>query len=132
MIKALPYQHQFDGAGVDAFGEAPGEVSALQVADLAGDLVDDLVDANGFLQDALDVGKQGVGNVGAVKFFALMRGAGDHARLHQPAQLLADGVVALPEVALHFTEMALGTAVQEQFQEELDTGFRGDYMVKQW
>ncbi len=112
----MPHQHQFDGVGVDAFGEASGEVCALEVADLAGYFFDDLVDAYGLLKDALYVGKQRVGGVGTVELPALRLGAGDHARFHQPAQLLADGIVALPEVAFHFTEMALGAAVQEQFQ----------------
>jgi hypothetical protein len=114
MVKALPYKHQFDGAGIDAFGETSGEVGALQVANLAGNLVDDLIDAYCFLQDAPDIGKQRVFGVGPVDYLALMPGAGDQICLLQPAQLLADGIVALPELAFHFSQMAPGAAVQKQ------------------
>ena len=124
MIEVAAYQNQFNGVGVVAFGKASGEVSALQVADLSGNLINDFVDANGLLQDAQDIGIQRVLRVRPVELLALVLSVCDHACLHQPAQFLPDGIIAaLPEIALHFTQMTLGVAVQKQLHQKFNTGF---------
>ena len=68
-IEPIAYKGQVDDAGIFTNGKVASKKSGLQVADLRGDLVDDLIDANEFLKDGMDIVKQRMLNIGKEHFF---------------------------------------------------------------
>ncbi len=68
--------------------------------------------------------------IGFEDFFIALGGRGQHACLFKFIKLQPDGIGTIAKLGFQITQIALGTAVQKELQQELDAGFGSDEGVE--
>ena len=76
-----------------------------------------------FSQDIADIGKQRVFLVGREHFLVLVLPADQQSGCFEPVQLDADCIGRLPELFLQPAQIGTGFRVQEEPEQQFDTGF---------
>jgi len=119
------YDHADVGA-IHAFCQVAFEKDLIGVSQVADDFFDDLVHANIFAHEALNVVEDGVEGV-HLKYFSLAFGVCDYeSGFFEAVQLEPDGIGAFAQLGGKTSEMPSVVAVQEELQHQFDAGFRGD------
>jgi len=129
-IELIAYEHDVDDAFINAPGHTAGEPGAFHIAELAHNPLHYFVDARVFAQDVLEVGEHGVGGVGTEIFFVAAGFGSEHAGLLEAVEFEADGVGGLAKLAFEVAQIGGGTAVQEELNQQAQTGFGGDECVE--
>lgn len=126
LVDVVPHEHQVDDRRVDATGKIPGHVYLLHIAQLGHHPVDNLVETDVLQQDVMDIAEQGMLRVGTENLLVALHLGGKQARLFKLVQLKPYGVGAFAKLTLQVSQIGPGVRVQEELQEELDTGLAGN------
>ena len=122
----IAHQHKVDDARVLALGVVVDEIGPLQVAQAGDDALDHLVDAHHLAHHGHQLGKEGVVRVGRVEHLAPVAAATQQLRTRELVELFAHRVGGNLEFAGQFAQVGLGQRVQEQPDQQFDTGLGPD------
>ncbi len=119
-------QKYFDIGALLSVGKGIGEVYFFHFAQVLNYLFNQLVDAKVFMHEALYIGEKRVLSVGSKKL-ALAFGMGSKkAGMFKAVQLEAYGIGGFAEFSFESAQVSFGAGVQEELEQELDTGFGSD------
>ncbi len=115
-------QNQVDDVAVAPTCKIACKVHFLHIAQSRYHILDNFVDPDMLQQDVVQLAEERVRSVRLENFFVAVHMRYQHTGLFQAVQLHADGIARLAEFRLQAAQIRFGAAVEEKFQQQLDTG----------
>ena len=125
----LSDEDQVDYLAVDTPGEITYQVHALQFAEAMNDVFNDLIEADVFAYDAVNLRKKRVLSVCLKDFFIAFAAGGKQTGVFQPIEFQSDSIARFPELTFQAAQVGSRVAVQEELQQEFDPRFGGNECI---
>lgn len=87
------------------------------------DVFNDLIEADVFANDTVNLREQRVAGVGLENFFVALAAGSKQTGIFQSVQFQSDGIGRFTEFAFQAAQIGSGVAVQEELQQEFDPRF---------
>ena len=129
LVQLLPidvaHDEQVDEAGVLAAGVVIEDIDCFDVSQLFFNVFYDLIYAQGFFDDGMDLGKEGMLGVSPKEYGAAVLLLGQVPGPAQAVQLGLDGAWGHLELGSQLPEVAGDVGIQKELKEQLNAGFGG-------